>query len=208
MTHDQHSVAFDQGFWDERYRSRGALWSGRPNPHLVTEASDLRPGTVLDAGSGEGADAVWLASRGWTVTAVDVSEVAIERAARHAEDAGVAARIDWQHRDLTEWVPPEGAFDLVSAQYLHMPWLFGGLAAAVAPGGTLLVVGHDVSDLDTAAQRPNVPDLYFTGDDVVALLDPGGWDVVTNAAPSRHAVDPDGNELTVRDTVLRARRHG
>ena len=110
--HDAHGhhgdgpadVAMDEAFWDGRYRSVGSVWSGRPNPHLVAEVAGLVPGTALDVGCGEGADAVWLATRGWRVTAVDISTVALERGTARAVEAGggVAQRIDWRHADLTE----------------------------------------------------------------------------------------------------------
>ena len=111
--------AFDdsRAFWEDRYSSRSALWSGNPNPHLVSEVSDLSPGTALDAGSGEGADAIWLAERGWQVTAVDFSAVALERGAAQAAARGadISGRIAWLHQDLIEWVPAEASYDLVSA---------------------------------------------------------------------------------------------
>jgi SAM-dependent methyltransferase len=204
---------FDQAFWDDRYRCASSLWSGEANPHLVTEAADLVPGTALDVGAGEGADALWLAALGWRVTAVDISTVALERGAAHAAamDGAVAERISWRHHDLTSWVPPAGSFDLVSAQYMHLPLeprqaLFDRLAAAVAPGGTLLLVGHHPSDRETTIPRPQRDDLFFTGDDVVARLDPHRWEIVTNAAPGRSATDPEGRTVTVHDTVLRAVR--
>lgn len=132
--------------WDDMYRSRPRVWSGRPNPQLVAEAAGLTPGTALDLGCGEGADALWLAERGWTVTAVDVSAVALERAAGHAAESEVGHRVTWLQRDLETW-QPETTFDLVSAQFLHsteMPWQRSHRIAAdaVRPGGTLLVVGH------------------------------------------------------------------
>jgi SAM-dependent methyltransferase len=205
---------FDQAFWDDRYRSAASLWSGEANPHLVTEAEGLTPGTALDAGAGEGADALWLAGRGWRVTAVDISAVALERGAAHAatiDDDGLAGRISWRHHDLTSWVPPAGSFDLVSAQYLHLPLeprqaLHDRLAAAVAPGGTLLLVGHHPSDRETTVPRPQLADLFFTGDDIVARLDRHHWEIVTNAAPGRSATDPEGRTVTVHDTVVRAVR--
>jgi SAM-dependent methyltransferase len=137
----------DRETYDELYRSAPALWSGRPNRQLVVEAGELPPGRALDAGSGEGGDALWLAERGWQVTAVDFSAIAIERAAAAAEARGLGDRVDWVHADLGEWTPPAGQFDLVTAHYLHATWadrpaMFRGLAAAVAPGGILLVVGH------------------------------------------------------------------
>jgi len=208
------SEQFDQAFWDDRYRSQAALWSGEPNGHLVAEVDGMTPGTALDVGAGEGADAIWLAGRGWQVTAVDISAVALERAARHAVQAGadIAGRIVWLQRDLTDWRPPRDHYDLVSAQYMHLPpeprqVLFNRLASAVAPGGTLLIVGHHPSDLQTAMPRPQMPELFFTGDDIARQLDPDQWDIVKNAAVPRSATDPDGRLVTIHDTVLRARRH-
>jgi SAM-dependent methyltransferase len=206
---------FDQAFWDERYRSQSSLWSGKPNVHLVGEAAELSPGTALDVGCGEGADAIWLAGRGWQVTGVDVSTVALQRAAGHAAQAGdgIAGRIDWMHADLLRWDPGTARYDLVSAQYLHLPDplradLFRRLAASVTPGGTLLIVGHHPSDLHTTMPRPPLPERFFTGEDIVALLDPHAWEVVTDTAAPRQATDPDGHSVTIHDTVLRARHRG
>jgi len=206
--------AMGEAFWNERYRSRDALWSGNPNPQLVAEAADLVPGTALDVGCGEGADAIWLAERGWRVTAVDFSVVALERGAAQAAERGaaVARRIDWRHEDLTAWVPAEASYDLVSAQFfLHLPKepreaIFRVLAASVAPGGSLLIVGHHPSDLQTTIPRPPLPELFFTASDVAALLDTHGWDIAVNAARERGATDPQGRTVTIHDAVLRARR--
>ena len=210
---DLRDAALDEAFWDERYRSRSALWSGNPNPQLVTETADLASGTALDAGCGEGADAIWLAERGWRVSAVDVSIVALERGAARAREvgAGVAQRIDWLHEDLTTWVPATASYSLVSAQFfLHMPrepreTVIHALAAAVAPGGSLLIVGHHPSDLQTIP-RPLPPEWFFTADDVAALLDPREWDIVVSAARARGAADPEGRPVTIHDAVLRASR--
>ena len=206
---------FDEAFWDERYRSRSSLWSGNPNAHLISETSQLSPGAALDVGAGEGADAIWLARRGWQVTAVDWSAVAIERAAAHAAQASamIAGRIDWLHADLTEWDPGLARYDLVSAQYMHLAAqpreaLFRRLAGSVTPGGTLLIVGHHPSDLQTTMPRPPMPERFYTGDDILALLGPGVWDVITNTAAPRSAIDPDGGTVTIHDSVLRAQRRG
>jgi SAM-dependent methyltransferase len=211
--HDHGPEMFDAAFWDARYSSAHSLWSGNPNRQLVTEAAGLEPGTALDAGAGEGADAIWLAERGWQVTAVDVSGVALGRAAEHAAKAGdeVAARIRWQREDLREWTPPERGYDLVTSQYLHLPGalrrtFFAGLAAAVRDGGTLLIVGHHPMDLDTTLQRPNHPELMFTGDELAGDLGGDGWEIVTNVAAERETTDPDGRPVTAHDTVFRARR--
>ncbi len=203
-----------QQFWDERYRSHHhQLWSGEPNRYLVSELSGLAPGTALDAGCGEGADAIWLATRGWRVTGVDVSSVALERAAAAAAEKQVAERVDWQHADLADFDPDGGRYDLVTSHYLHLPAadrvpLFDRLAAAVRPGGSLLIVGHHPSDLQTTVGRPREPELFFTGDDIAARLDPVDWEIVTNAAPGREATDADGNCVTIHDSVLQARRRG
>jgi SAM-dependent methyltransferase len=210
---DGPDVVRDQAFWDERYRSSSALWSGRPGPHLVTEASGLVPGNALEAGCGEGADTIWLAGQGWQVTAVDISTVALARGAARAAQAGadIARRITWQHADLAGWIPGTARYDLVSAQFMHLPpeprgSLFRLLAALVAPGGSLLVVGHHPSDLQTTAMRPPVPELFFTAAEVAASLDPQEWEIVVSAARERTATDPDGRAVSVHDTVLRAER--
>jgi SAM-dependent methyltransferase len=203
---------FSAGFWDERYRSHPRLWSGNPNRYLVSEASGLKPGTALDVGCGEGADAIWLAGQGWEVTGVDISAVALDRAQEHANAAGpqIASQIRWLATDMLHWVPEADAYDLVTAQYVHVPPavredLFGRLAAAIRPGGSLLIVGHHPSDLESGIPRPNLPELFFTGDDLVKLVD-GSWEVVTNAAPGRETADPEGRTVTVHETVFRARR--
>jgi SAM-dependent methyltransferase len=205
----------DEAYWDERYGSIDKVWSGNPNPQLVREVSDLRPGTALDAGCGEGGDAIWLAERGWRVTAADFSRVALERGAARALEVGaeVAERITWVHADLTTWIPAPQSFDLASAHFVHFPReqrepLYRRLAASVAPDGTLLIVAHHPSDLQTTVQRPRFAEMFFTGDDLAAELelDPAQWDIVTNAAPGRTTTDPDGRTVTIRDTVLRARR--
>ena len=123
--HDHGPEMFDAAFWDARYSSAHALWSGNPNHHLVAEVGGPAACTGNGAGRrrGEGADAIWLAERGWQVTAVDVSGVALGRAAEHAAKAGdeVAARIRWLREDLIEWTPPGRAYDLVTSQYIHLP---------------------------------------------------------------------------------------
>jgi SAM-dependent methyltransferase len=213
-----HAEAFDdpahftQEFWDDRYGS-GRIWSGQPNPQLVVQTADLAPGEALEAGCGEGADAIWLARQGWTVTAVDVSTVALERAAGYAAAAGdeVARRITWQREDLLSWVPAPERFDLVSAQFMYAPpgeieALQRRLAAAVRPGGTLLVVGHHADDLHANVGRTGSADRFWSAQDVAARLDPGRWEIVVADAPGRSATDLDGRPVTVRDTVLRAAR--
>ena len=212
---EQIRTIFERDAWEQRYQARPSIWSGNPNPQLVAEATDLPAGRALDVGSGEGADAIWLAARGWRVTATDISTTALERAATHARTAGdeVAARITWLQADLREQPPAAAGFDLVSAQFMHLPGeprreLFARLAAAVAPGGTLLIVGHHPSDLRTTAARMHFPEMMYTAEEVAAALDPGHWQVLTTAARPRTATDLAGNEIAIQDAVLVARRRG
>ena len=203
----------DAAFWDERYAARPAAPSSEPNPQLAAEAADLPAGVALDVGTGEGDDAIWLAARGWTVTAVDISRVALDRGAAAAQVRHVADRITWLQADLVAWTAPARAFDLVSAQFVHFlpaerELAFARLAAAVRAGGTLLIVGHDVSDLETAAHRWNMPAAFHTAAEVASLLDPREWTVLVAASRPRDAVGPQGDPIVVHDTVLRARRHG
>ena len=216
VTHDHthgEPIQFTREFWDERYRSAGRLWSGQPNPQLVAQVADLPAGEALDAGCGEGADAVWLAARGWTVTAADVSPVALERGAAHAAAEGehVAARISWQQADLRSWDPGPGRFDLVSAQFMYLPdaelgALHRRLAAAVRPGGTLLIVGHHPDDHHANLGRTGDLTLFPDAAELAAALDPACWEIALAGAITRPATGLDGEPVTATDTVLRARR--
>jgi SAM-dependent methyltransferase len=193
--------------WDQRYASMERVWSGQPNGALVSEVAQLRPGKVLDVGCGEGADAVWLAKQGWDVTALDVSQVALRRAAGHAEQAGVEVR--WLHAGLLEASLPLGSFDLVSAQY---PALLRSdthdaertLLAAVAPGGTLLFVHHESIDKAQTSVHGHDPEDYVNLPDVAALLD-DHWKIEVHETRPRHVTSGAGAHHT-HDVVLRARR--
>lgn len=195
--------------WDEFYaaeRDGAPLWSGQPNGTLVAEVAGLVPGTVLDIGCGEGADAVWLARRGWQVTAVEPSRVALDRAEAAAREAGVD--ITWVHAGLLEMPGGTGVHDLVSAQYPALPRTDGdamiaALLDAVAPGGTLLVVHHDL-DPAHADEHGFDPDAYLMPDDVAAHLDDGWQMEVHETRPRPEPVPADARHI--RDIVLRARR--
>jgi SAM-dependent methyltransferase len=212
--HEHHDeILFTPEFWDDRYGSSDRLWSGQPNAQLVAQASDLQPGEALDVGCGEGADAIWLASRGWRVTAVDVSAVALERGARQAaaESEQLAAQIRWRQADLLTWDPGPAQFDLVSAQFMYLPGpaletLHSRLAAVVRPGGSLLIVGHHPDELH--AKHATAADMSWSAEDIAAALPPAVWQVLVAAGIERSATDPDGQPVTLTDTVLRAvRRH-
>jgi SAM-dependent methyltransferase len=199
---------FEQSSWDERYGGEGRIWSGRPNAVLVQEASTLTPGRAVDLGCGEGGDAIWLAERGWQVTASDFSEAGLARAAAHAADRGVADRVEWRQADLRTWQPGCERWDLVTSHFLHL--LDHGMleatrrmAEAVAPGGTLLVVGHHPDDEHTGL-RWSIPGVMFTAEELAPAVDPQLFDVHTEARERRET--RDGVEHVVTDAVLRARR--
>jgi SAM-dependent methyltransferase len=197
-----------QATWDKRYKERDQLWSGQPNGALVTEVAGLTPGRVLDVGCGEGADAVWLARGGWDVTALEVSGVALERAAGHARDAGVDVR--WVHAGLAEAMLPPASFDLVSAQYpalLRTPDAAAerALLAAVAPGGVLLLVHHAGMETREVHDAEFDPANYVWPAMVAALLN-GDWEVELNEQRPRISPDSGAGAGHVEDLVLRARR--
>ncbi len=203
----------DEAFWEERYASSRALWSGDPNPQLVAEAEGLTPGRALDVGCGEGRDAIWLAGRGWEVTGIDISTTALARARGHAEEAGadVASRTEWAWADITTYDPGDALFDLVSVQYVHLPSALRDdvhrrLARAVAPGGILLIATHDRSDLDTTVGRPPFPDFFATAREVADALPAEAWEVLVADTRPRTATDPEGRQVTVHDAVTVARR--
>ena len=195
-----------QEFWEQFYGERDQVWSGKPNACLVEEIEGLGPDTALDLGCGEGADAIWLAGQGWRVTGADISQAALDRAAAHAAEAGVAERITWERHDFARSIP-KGPFGLVSAHFLHSPVddsrdpALQAAAAAVAPGGTLLVVSHEAV--------PWHPEVEFpTAEDVLDSLgiDPVEWEVVRLGSRPRRAKTPDGAEVDVTDSVVRLHR--
>jgi SAM-dependent methyltransferase len=205
-------VEYTQEFWDDRYRQRPRIWSGRPNRQLVDVAEVLPPGRALDVGCGEGSDAVWLASRGWDVLGVDVSAVAIDRARAQAEelDPSVAGRLDWRRVDLLAEPDLPAGLDLVSAQFLHLPepehsTVFRSLATLVGVGGSLLVVAHDPSDLHSGVGRPHQADLFHTPQEIAALLD-DAWDVRVCESRPRVERTSDGRDVKISDAVLHAVR--
>lgn len=201
-----------QEFWDDRYRQRPQVWSGEPNGRLVAVAGDLTPGTALDVGCGEGADAVWLATRGWNVLGIDVSDVALSRARAHTGnlDPIIADRLTWQRVDLSSSPDLPSGLDLVSVQFLHIAdpersSIFVSLAALVGVGGSLLVVAHHPSDLETGIGRPPRAELFYTPDQIAGLLD-DAWDIRISASSPRTEQGPSGQAVDVRDTVLHAVR--
>lgn len=195
--------------WDQRYAEEERIWSGAPNQGLVAEAAALTPGRALDVGCGEGADAVWLAGRGWEVTALDVSQVALTRARLHAEQASV--QVTWLQSGLTEATLSADGYDLVSVFYPALRHTPGhdaerALVSAVAPGGTLLVVHHADVDADHARESGFDPADYVGHEDVVGFLG-DGWQVEVDDRRPRH-VASGGGAHRHHDEVLRATRLG
>ncbi|SFO24368.1 class I SAM-dependent methyltransferase [Amycolatopsis rubida] len=182
-------------FWEDLYRSREQVFSGEPNGVLVTEVEELPPGQALDVGCGEGADARWLAARGWQVTAFDISRTALQRAA--VASSGIA----WVCSDLAAIPVPARAFDLVSVQYFPLREADGVLRKlldAVAPGGTFLFASHDPRELSPEHAG------YCQADDIARALG-DEWTVVVNESRPRVMPAPPGTTHTC-DTVLRAQR--
>ncbi|MEO6471682.1 MAG: class I SAM-dependent methyltransferase, partial [Aeromicrobium sp.] len=204
------ATRMDSEFWNNRYRESDRVWSGEPNPQLLAEADRLAPGRALDAGCGEGADAIWLARRGWTVTAVDFAQAALDKGRAEAERQGCAAAIDWVCQDLTGWQPDE-EFDLVSAQFFHVEPSFRDktvrhLANAVMAGGSLLVVGHNREDLRTHAGHERHAETLFDPEDIERLLDEADWSIAVSEARQRVVRTAEGQPFNYTDTVVRAVR--
>jgi SAM-dependent methyltransferase len=194
----------DQQFWDDMYREKDQLWSGAPNGVLVAEVQDLPPGQALDLGSGEGADALWLASHGWLVTAVDISEVALARAKAAAGDA----KVSWTHADLSTTALPAASFDLVAALYFSVKResehrAVRNMLAAVAPGGTLLFAHHELTGHEHDRNPDFDPADFYSPGDIAAMLD-DDWTIITHETRARANMPPEA--MHVNDIVLKAKR--
>ena len=202
MTH-----SFDKRYWDEVWHGERApaMATGEPNTHLVHEVADLVPGTALEAGCGAGTEAIWLASRGWQVTAADIATQALARGVERARAAGVAERIEWVEADLSTW-EPEARFDLVTTHYAHptIPQVefYDRLATWVAPGGTLLIVGHLPGHGSEGGSPPAAASV--TAREISARLDPAAWQIQTERESSRTMTGPGSRASTIHDAVVRA----
>jgi SAM-dependent methyltransferase len=190
--------------WDRRYAEVENLWSAKPNRFLVAEVAELEPGRALDLACGEGQNAIWLASRGWKVRGVDYSGVAIAKARARAEREGV--EVEFVEADLVRYEPDAAAYDLVLLLYLHISVeerrsVHAHAARAVAPGGTLLLLGHHLLNLTEGVGGPSDPGLLYTPDDIVAELD--GL-VAEKAEPVYR--DVDGADRPAIDALVRASR--
>jgi SAM-dependent methyltransferase len=195
-----------QAAWDQRYSGPDLAWGVGPNRFVPGEVTTLAAGRAIDLGTGEGRNAIWLAERGWQVTAVDFSAAGLARAARLAAERAV--RVEWVQADLLDYQPAPGHYDLVLIAYLHLPAdslarVFRAAAAAVAPGGTLLVIGHDRDNITRGHGGPQDPGRLYTPAAVAAELD--GLVVQRAEQVTRPVRTPDG-ERTAIDTLVRAGR--
>jgi SAM-dependent methyltransferase len=208
-THESDQDA--KKYWEAHYGERDRIWSGRVNAQLAEVLADVAPGRALDLGCGEGGDAVWLAEKGWRVTAVDVSETAIQRAAAAADARGIRDRIVFERHDLSDSFP-EGTYDAISAQFLHStvrlerPEILRKAARAVAPGGLLIIVDHAAPPPFSKKVPHDHP--FPAPEEVLAELDLAAeeWDRARVQVVDRPGTDPDGEPFTWRDNVMVLRR--
>jgi SAM-dependent methyltransferase len=201
--------SYDKDFWEERWSQAlrdhpDTVAKRPPNAHLTAELADLQPGRALDAGCGHGSETLWLAARGWQVTALDFSKTALDHARSSAEALGVDERVEWVEGDLSTWAPPAASHDLVACLYVHVAGsvqeFVRRMASGVAPGGTLFLVGHRPIDPATGAETAAAGQVQVSNDAAVAALD--GWELVVAEDRPRAAA---GSGV---DAVVRARRHG
>ena len=210
MSHE-FDKAFSEQHWQRGHNGDfGSMASNPVNPYLAREIRGLPPGTALDAGCGAGAEAFWLASAGWQVTAADISRNALATAAARVEASTFADRIAWLEVDLCTW-HPDTRFDLVTSHYAHpaIPQLdfYARLAEWVNPGGTLLLVGHlHTPDLD--ASDPEPTEESVTPASITARLNPSAWHIETAGTETRVLARPDGQDMLLHDVIVRATRHG
>jgi SAM-dependent methyltransferase len=189
--------------WDEKYAASELVWSREPNQFVAAELADLPPGTAVDIAAGEGRNAIWLASRGWTATAVDFSQVALDKGARLAADAGID--VTWVCADATYW-QPDAPVDLVVVAYLQVPApdrrrAVRGAVSMLSPGGTFLLVAHDSTNLTEGTGGPQDPSVLMTAEEVLADLDGIAVDVLRAERVAREVTSADGHGGEERRTA-------
>jgi SAM-dependent methyltransferase len=198
----------DADAWDERYRTSELMWSAGPNQFVEAELADLSPGRAVDLAAGEGRNAIWLARSGWQVTAVDFSQVALDKGRQIAGDLPVV----WVCADATAW-REDASYDLGVVAYLQLPAAQRRAAhrnafAALRPGGTLLVVAHDSTNLAEGTGGPQDPEVLMNADDVLADLGGESFEVVRAERVGRRVEQPDGGRRTAYDALVRVVRRG
>ncbi len=200
--------------WDERYAATDLVWSAGPNQFVATECADLSPGRAVDLAAGEGRNAIWLAQQGWQVTAVDFSQAGLDKGRQVAEAAG-ATGVEWVCADATTWAPAEPV-DLVVVAYLQIPApdrraAVAGAVRALAPGGTLLWVSHDATNIAEGTGGPQDPAVLMSAEDVLADVESSGVpvDVVRAERVARLVESGDHRgeeERTAWDALVRLTR--
>ena len=210
MTH-----SFDKDYWERHWEQAHDAapedaGSSAPNPHLVRAASGLEPGTALDAGCGTGVEATWLAAHGWLVTGTDISGAALAQASERADRQSVSGRVTWVEADLTSWEPGR-RFGLVTTNYAHpaMPQLafYERISEWVAPGGTLLIIGH-LQRAATAGHGHHPPaEASATLADITRSLDSPVWSIESAEEITRTLRGADGRAFPLHDVVVQATRH-
>jgi len=198
----------DSDTWDTRYSTDELVWKADPNQFVVEECRDLEPGRALDVACGEGRNAIWLAERGWDATGVDFSPVGLDKARLIAGRRGV--EVEWIEADLLSWEPTNGTFDLILVAYLQLPederrHVHQALVPGIAAGGTLLVIGHDSTNLNEGVGGPQSPHVLFSPDDVVHDVDGLGLEVVRAERVLRTVDTPQGPRNAV-DALVRLSR--
>lgn len=196
----------DASQWDERYAASDLVWSTGPNRFVEEELADLAPGRALDLAAGEGRHAIWLARRGWEVTAVDYSQVALDKGRRLAGDLAVR----WVCADATQWDEP-ASYDLTVMAYLQIPAVERRAAVRAAftslvPGGTLFLVAHDSRNLTDGVGGPQDPGVLYTAADVLAYLEDATYDVVR--ADEIERPTPEGTALDALVRLVKVREPG
>ncbi len=202
-------MGMDATGWDERYAASDRVWSAGPNEFVEEACAGLEPGRAIDLAAGEGRNALWLAARGWDATAVDYSAVAIDRARTTADERGVPLRSEVA--DLETYVPQEGSYELVVIAYLHLPApdskaILARAAAAVAPGGRLVVVGHDRTNLEHGIGGPQDPAVLTSPADIVSEISPSL--LVQRAEVVDREVSTDDGPRFAKDTLVVSIRPG
>jgi len=193
-------INMDNEKWNRRYEGEDLIWPQEPGPLLEENVKDLAPGKALDLAAGEGRNSIYLAKRGWKVHAIDFSDVAVGKGRRMTERLGLPVR--WEVKDLTTFTPQRESYDLVILYYLHMPWsdisdVFKKAAAAVRPKGFLMIVGHDLSNIQEGVGGPQDPKVLYTAEKITRLLT--GMKVL-QADKMRRPLDHEGAESSREHT--------
>ncbi|WP_018150863.1 SAM-dependent methyltransferase [Leeia oryzae] len=199
----------ERDYWNQRYQTKAFIWTQTANQFLMAEAASLTPGRALDLAAGEGRNAVWLAEQGWSVDAIDFSDVAIDKGRQLADARQVSGQVRFEVADLRTHTPEEQAYALVVVMYLQLPLaelapILARAVRAVAPGGTFLLVGHDSENLARGVGGPRHPDMLYTAAQVTALI--GDALDIRQACQVERLVRSDDGDKVALDCLVRGQR--